>query len=573
MPIHNSDIARLFNRMADLLEIQNANPFRVRAYRTAALTINGLSRDITEMVKAGEDLTELPGIGEDLAKKIQVIIKTGKFPQLQTIEKRVPAVLSELMRIENLGPKRVKILYKKLHLKSMKDLETALKQGKVRKLRGFGEKTEQRIKAGIFHLREYQKQWLLAEVIPIVNALTTYLKKIPAVQEIECAGSYRRKKGTVGDLDFLITTEKAKSVMQHFIKYDEVAEVLAQGKTRSTVRLHSGIQVDLRVVSQISYGAALFYFTGSKAHNIAIRQMAIKKKLKVNEYGVFKGKRSLVSKTEREVYAAVDLPYIEPELRENRGEIQAAKKHQLPKLIQLKDIRGDLHCHTNATDGTASLEVMAKAAADKGYEYLAITDHSKHLAMVHGLDKKTLLQQIKKIDQLNAKLKNIVILKSIELDILEDGSLDLPDDILKELDLTVCSIHSKFNLSLKKQTERIIRAMDNPFFNILAHPTGRLINKRQQYQIDLEKIMQSAKQRDCILEINGQPDRLDLSDIHCQRAKDLGIKLAISSDAHSINQLNFMSFGIDQARRGWLEKNDVINTYNLIELKKILKRN
>lgn len=573
MTIHNSEVVKIFNEMADLLEIQDANPFRVRAYRNAALTIGGLSRNLGDMIAKDEDLTELPGIGEDLANKIKVIIKTGELPQLKALEKKIPAVLSELMKIESLGPKRVKILYKKLHIRKMEDLQKALANKKISKLHGFGKKTEERIQAGIAHIAEYSKRRLLADVIPIVESMTIYLKKINSVKIVECAGSYRRRKETVGDLDFLVVAKNANEVIDHFIHFDEVATVLAHGPTRSTVRLHSGIQVDLRVVAENSYGAALLYFTGSKPHNIAIRKMALKKKLKINEYGVFKGKKAIAGKTEKEVYQQVGLPFIEPELREDQGEIQAAKKNQLPKLITLQNIRGDLHCHTKATDGKNSIEELAQAAIKKGYDYIAITDHSQKLALVHGLKPNDVLQQIKLIDKLNAKFKDFVILKSIELDILENGELDLPNKILKELDLTVCSIHSKFNLSVKKQTERIIRAMDNPYFNILAHPTGRLINKRQQYEVDIEKIMQAAKERSCFLEINSQPDRLDLNDGHCKMAKEIDLKLVISSDSHDISQLDDMKFGVFQARRGWLEAKDVLNTYKLNELKKLLKRN
>lgn len=572
MRMHNAEIAAIFNRLADLLEIENENPFRIRAYRNAARVISGMSQSLATLVDEDADLTEIPGIGEGIAEKIKIILKTQELPLLKEVEAHTPPVLSELMRVEGLGPKRVKILYKKLKIKSADDLIQAIDAGKVLKIKGFGEKIQQKIKEGIQHVSQYEKHFKLYDVMPIAESVLAHLKKLKSMETAEIAGSYRRRKEIVGDLDILAIAKKGSEVIEHFIHFEEVAEVLSKGTTRSTVRLHSGIQVDLRVVPQISYGAALLYFTGSKAHNIHIRKMALQEKLKINEYGVFKGNRRVAGKTEEEVYKKIGLPYIEPELREDRGEIEAAQHNNLPRLIQLKDIRGDLHSHTNATDGRDSLEVMAQAAANLGYEYIAITDHSKHLAMTRGLDKKRLLQQIKAIDKLNAKLKNIVILKSIEVDILEDGSLDLPNTVLKELDLTVCSIHSKFNLPPKKQTDRILRAMDNPYFTILGHPTGRLINKREPYDADFERIIKAAKERGCFFEINGQPDRLDFNDLFCQMAKKEGLKFSISTDAHSVSQLEFMQFGIYQARRGWLEAKDVINTLPLINLKKLLKR-
>jgi len=386
------------------------------------------------------------------------------------------------------------------------------------------------------------------------------------------AGSYRRRKETVGDLDILITAKKGASVMDRFTDYDEVEEIVSKGKTRSTVRLRSGLSVDLRVVPQVSYGAALHYFTGSKAHNIAIRKIGVKKGYKVNEYGVFKNEKRIAGKTETEIYKKMGLHYVEPELREQRGEIEAARKNKLPNLIRVQDIRGDLHSHTKATDGHHTLKQMAQAAQKKGYDYLAITEHSQHLTVAKGLNKKRLLEHIKAIDKLNEKSDGIVLLKSIEVDILEDGKLDLPDSVLKELDLVVGSVHYKFDLSRKKQTQRVQRAMDNPYFNILGHPTGRLINQRDAYDIDVEALIKTAKDQGCFMELNAQPDRLDLTDDACKLAKDMGVKVAISTDAHSTANLDFMYCGVDQARRGWLEKDDVINTRSLTALKKLLNR-
>ena len=573
MSVHNSEIADAFEQLADLLEIEDANAFRVRAYRNAARTLRGYARSMAGLLEQGEDLAKLPDIGKDLAGKIKTMIDTGKLPILEEVKARTPAALSNLMLIKGLGPKRVKALYKELKIQSIDDLKRATRSGKIRELDGFGKKTEQLIKQGVenFDAAEQRTKLIIAE--DFATALIDYLKQSEGIKEITMAGSYRRCKETVGDLDILITAKKDSPVMDWFTDYDEVDEVVSKGKTRSSVRLRSGMQVDLRVVPQVSYGAALHYFTGSRAHNIAVRKLGVKKGYKINEYGVFKNDRRIAGKTEAEVYKKVGLPYIPPELREDRGELNAAKKNKLPELITLEDVRGDLHCHTRATDGHHTLEQMVQAAAERGYEYLSFNDHSRHVTIAHGLNKKRLLEQIKAIDKLNEKIDDIVVLKSIELDILEDGSLDLPDNVLKQLDFTVCAVHYKFNLSRQQQTERILRAMDNPCFTILAHPTGRLINEREPYQIDLEKIIRAATDNGCFLELNAHPDRLDLTDDACQLAKEKGLKVAISTDAHSTSDLGFMRFGINQARRGWLEADDVINTRSLPALKKLFKRN
>jgi DNA polymerase (family 10) len=571
MPVHNADIADLFNRMADLLEILGENPFRIRAYRNAARTAGGLSQSLATMVEQKKDLTELPGIGKDLAGKIEEITKTGTLAQLQELEDRIPPQLVRLMKIPGLGPKRVKILYDELHITDLEDLKKAAEEGRIKELKGFGDKTEKMILAEIG--REKKETRIKLNVAEeIADAIVDRLKKVEGVKEVIVAGSYRRKKETVADLDILATCKKDSKVMDAFVHYDNVEKVVSQGDTRSTVVLRSGVQMDLRVVPGESYGAALHYFTGSKAHNIAVRTLGVKKGLKINEYGVFKGKNRMAGKTEEEVYNQVDLPFVEPELREDRGEIEAARRGKLPNLITLKAIRGDLHVHTTATDGRHSLEQMVEAARDRGYQYLAITEHSKRLSMTHGFDAERLARRNEEIDHLNEKLKGFVVLKSIEVDILTDGALDLPDSILRELDLTVCSVHSKFNLPREKQTERILRAMDNPYFNVLAHPSGRLINEREPYDIDIETLMKAAKDRGCIMEVNAHPDRLDLTDTDCKLAKEMGVKVVISTDAHSMTDLDLMRFGVWQGRRGWLEKEDVVNTRPLDELRKLVKR-
>ena len=572
MTVHNAEIASFFERVADLLEIENANPFRVRAYRNAARTIRGSTISMENLLKQGDDLSTLPNIGKDLANKIRVIVETGDLPLLRKIESRTPASLGDLLKVRGLGPKRVKALYKELDINTLEDLRRAVQSGKIYTVKGFGDKTVKAIMDRInsFSTEEKRTKWLEAE--DIARPLLEYLKQCKGVQKVVLAGSFRRCKETVGDLDILVTATVDANIMGCFVYYEEIANVVLMGSTRSTIMLRCGLQVDLRVVSPKSYGAALNYFTGSKSHVIKLRKLGQKQGYKINEYGIFKKDKWLAGKTEQEFYTALGLSYIEPELRENTGELAAARNNTLPQLITLDDIRGNLHCHTNATDGHCTLAEMADRAREKGYEYLSINDHSKRLTVTHGLDKTRLLKQIRQIDKLNARLDDIVILKSIEVDILEDGSLDLPDSVLKELDFTVCAVHYKFNLSQQKQTERIIRAMDNPYFNILAHPTGRLINQRAAYDVDMHEVMLAAKQRGCFLELNAQPDRLDLNEVHCKAAKELGIKIAISTDAHSQGDFDYMRYGINQARRGWLETKNVLNTCSVDELRRLLQR-
>jgi DNA polymerase (family 10) len=575
MPIHNNDVADIFNEVADLLEIKGDNPFRVRAYRNAARTVGGASRSVAELALEEKGLEGFPGIGADLAAKIRTIVETGKLPLLEDLKKELPAGLSTLMKVRGLGPKKIGLLFHKLNIVSLDDLKKAAAKGRLRELEGFGAKTEQALleELGRTKVSEHgPERFKLAVAEQIVTPLFDDLKKVPGVEDIVIAGSFRRRAETVGDVDILAAAEKSSAIMDRFVHYDDVEKILAEGATKSMVVLRGGLQVDLRVVPKVSFGAALHYFTGSKSHNIAVRTMGVKKKLKINEYGVFRGRRRIAGRTEEEVYKQVGLPYIEPELREDRGELQAAAKGKLPHLITLKDIKGDLHAHTKETDGRYSASDMAEAAKKRGYDYLAITDHSKHVTVARGMDAKRLAAEIRLIDKLNAKLKGITLLKSVELDILVDGSLDLPDEILKELDLVVCSVHYNFKLPKEKQTERVIRALDNRVVNVFCHPSGRLINERPPYEIDLEKVMKAAVERGCYLELNGHPDRLDLNDVDCKMAKDMGLKLAISTDAHSTDDLDLMRFGIGQARRGWLEPGDVINTRGLGELRKLLKR-
>lgn len=568
----NAEIAEALQRIADLLEIQGENVFRIRAYRNAARTVAELPEGVAAMIARGEDLTELPGIGEDLAGKITELARTGHVPLLDRLARRLPGELAEMMRLPGLGPKRVALLHHKLHITSLAELKAAAAAGRLHTVPGIGDKTEKTILLALERVDHVEKRTRLAFAEQIAEPLLEHLRSFKAIRDCVVAGSFRRRRETVGDLDILVTCADAAKAVEHFVVYGDVRDVVSKGPTRSTVRLHSGMQVDLRVVPEESYGAALLYFTGSKAHNIAVRKMAVAKKLKINEYGVFKGTTRIAGSTEKDVYACVGLPYIEPEIREDRGEIEAARKNRLPTLVTVGDIRGELHAHTDATDGEDTLADMAAAARERGYEYLAITDHTRRLAMVHGQTVRRLATQIAKIERLNSRMRGFTILKSAEVDILDDGTLDLPDDILKELDFTVCSIHYKFGLSEDKQTERVLRAMDNRYFHIFGHPTGRLIGEREAYPIDMERILRGALERGCYMEVNAQPDRLDLSDMHCRLAKDIGVKVAIATDAHRTTDLDKMRFGIDQARRGWLEPDDVLNTRSVSALRKALKR-
>ncbi|MFY9706652.1 MAG: DNA polymerase/3'-5' exonuclease PolX [Desulfobacterales bacterium] len=570
--IQNRDIADIFTKVADFLEIEGANPFRVRAYRNAARTVAGLAQSISELIAAESDLTQLSGIGKELDEKIREIVHTGRLAKLEELENRLPAGLHQVLKIPGLGPRKVKVLYHALNIKGLDDLKKAAREGRVRTLDGFGRKTEEGILKNIDRLShsEIRTPWFTAEAI--ARSLTDYLKQDQLVSDITVAGSFRRRKETVGDLDILISCRKADAVIKSFTAYESVDRVISQGDTRSSIVLRSGLQVDLRVVPEKSYGAALHYFTGSQAHNIAIRRIGQQRGLKINEYGVFTGSRRTGGRTEEEVYASLDLPYIEPELREDRGEIQAAREKRLPRLVEVTDIRGDLHCHTTDSDGRNSLDEMAEAATARGYTYLAITNHTHHLKIARGLSPTAVKKVIAEIDRLNDRLQKVVVLKSMEVDILKDGALDLPDHILSELDFTVCSIHSDFQLDRDRQTERILRAMDNPHFTILGHPTGRLLNQRPAYAVDLERLITAAADRGCFLELNAHPDRLDLDDVHCRLAKEIGVKVAISTDAHSVGHLDYMRLGVAQARRGWLEPSDVLNTRTLPQLQKLLRR-
>ncbi len=569
--VTNRKIADIFNEIADLLDIDGDNPFKVRAYRNAARTILGYPREMADLVEEGFDLTTLRGIGKELAKKITEIVRTGKLVYLEKLKKTHPPQLEELLKIPGLGPGRVRLLHELLRINSLEDLENALREGKLKKVPGFGPKLIAKIENGIQTRRYEAHRFKLSEALPVAEWIVKILKKTKGAIHVEIAGSLRRRKETVHDIDLVAACEEINDTMVYFLNLPKIQKIVMKGTTRSTILLENGMSVDLRVVSTESFGATLHHFTGSKAHNITLRKMAVEKGMKINEYGIWQGKKRIGGDKEEDIYNLFGMQYIEPEMRENRGEIALAQDHQLPTLITRADIKGDLHIHTTYSDGLASIEEMALQAKRLGYEYIAITDHTEHLKVAHGMDEKRARKQLEEIDVLNEKLDGITILKAAEIDILEDGSLDMPDSILEALDLTVCSVHTRFNLSLRKQTERILKAMENPHFTILAHPTGRLIGLREPYDIDMEAVMRQAKARGCILELNAQPDRLDLNDIHSKMAKEMGIRIAISTDAHSLNDLELMRYGIWQARRGWIEKADVINTLPLTALQKLFR--
>ena len=571
MPVHNIDIANIFDEIADFLEIEGENPFRIRAYRNAAGTVRGLGAELKDMVADNADLTELPGIGKELAAKIREILDTGTAKALLKLHARIPKTVIEILKLPNLGPKRVRVLYHDLEIETLQQLSQAARKGRIRALDGFGKKIENAILEAVEAQAQKEKRFKIAEAKPYVDSLIDYLQKVPGVNDVVAAGSYRRCRETVGDLDILVTARKNSPVMDRFVEYDEVQKVISKGETRSSIVLRCGLQVDVRRVEQASFGAALQYFTGSKSHNIAVRRLGQQRGLKINEYGVFRFEKRVAGKTEASVYRTLDLPSIPPELRENRGEIEAARDRRLPNLIKLSDLKGDLHIHTDYTDGRNSLRDMALAAKRRGYKYLAVTEHSDRLKIAGGLDPPKLLKQMEEIDRLNEELKDFTLLKGIEVEILEDGRLDLADNVLAKLDLVVGTIHSQFGLPLQKQTVRILRAMDHPYFTFLAHPSGRLINEREPLQVDMIRIIDKARERGCFLELNANPRRLDLYDTYCQVAKSQSVLVAINSDAHLVNALDHISLGIGQARRGWLEKADVLNTRSLAQLRQLLK--
>ncbi len=569
--LHNRDIAALFERLADLLEIEGDNPFRVRAYRNAAETIAGLSARLSDRVAEGADLTEYPHIGREIAEKIETIVDTGRLPALEEVATRVPTELSDLMRVKGLGPKGVKALYEHFRIRSLTDLEQLAEAGRVRELPGFGAKREQALLDGLRRLRAAGERRTRIDVAErVAEPLREWLARAGGVGTIEIAGSYRRRRETVGDLDLVAACRDGAAVMERFVGHEDVDEIVSHGNTRSTVLLGGGLQVDLRAVEPESFGAALLYFTGSKAHNVALRQRAVDRGFKLNEYGLFDGDERIAGETEESIYRRLGLAWIPAELREDHGEIELAEHGNLPTLITREDIRGNLHAHTTWSDGRDTLEAMARAARERGHAYLAITDHGPKVRVANGLDPERLRQQARAIEQLDAELDDITLLKGCEVDILADGALDLADDVLSGLDVVVCSIHYNLGLSRDEQTGRVLRAMDNPHFMIWGHPTAREIDRREPIEIDLGACLERAAERGIAVEINAQPKRLDLCDRHARLALDKGCCLSINTDAHSTANLDLVRFGLDQARRAGATPDRVINTLPLSALREWL---
>uniref|UniRef100_A0A7C6A978 DNA-directed DNA polymerase n=1 Tax=candidate division WOR-3 bacterium TaxID=2052148 RepID=A0A7C6A978_UNCW3 len=561
----NQELAFIFNRIADALEYKGELSFRIIAYRKAARALEELTEDIATIAAKGA-LREIPGIGEGIAKKIEEYLKTGKMKKYEEALAGIEPELLELLNIQNLGPKTLSLANKELGVKNLSDLKRVIEDGSLAKLFRMGEKKVENIKKGIEIYEETFARIPIDEALKIAEEVVAYLKKSKAVVSVEPSGSLRRMKETIGDIDLLVTGQDGAKIVNYFTKYPKVSRVLSAGDTKGSVIIGTGSearQVDIRIVPVKSFGAALQYFTGSKAHNIKLRTLAKDKGLKVSEYGVFRGNRFIAGRTEEEVYKVLGLAWVPPELREDRGEIEAAMKNKLPDLIKLSDIKGDLQVHSNYSDGTQTIEEMAKKAQALGYEYIAITDHSQSVHYAHGLSIDRLKKQWDEIERVNNKFPKFKIIKGIEVDILTNGKLDYPDKILAQCELVIAAIHQGFK---KNVTERIISALQNPYVHILAHPSGRLISKREGYDVDLEKVLEWALKYNKVLEINAYPDRLDLNDLYARKAKEMGIRLAINTDAHGLLDMEWMRYGVGQARRGWLEKKDVINTLSYKEL-------
>jgi DNA polymerase (family 10) len=569
----NNAIADALREIGKYLALQDV-PFKPRAYEKAADAVAGFEKDLATVYASGgkKALEAIPGVGISIAGSIVEMLTTGRIAQLDDLRKKIDLDIEELSRIEGLGPRSIKRLNDELGIRNVADLERAAKSGAIANLEGFGEKKEQNILRSIGFARSSGGRFLLGHEMPEIEEIVHRIEAVPSAERVMLAGSSRRRKETIGDIDILATSKDPRPIMELFTTMPEVVEVIARGVTKSSVKLRSGINVDLRVIPAVSYGAALNYFTGSKDHNVALRRIAIAKGLKLNEYGLFRETKKIAGRTEEELYRTLGMDYIEPELRENTGEIAAAERHALPNLIGYGSIRGDLQVQTDWTDGSASIEDMARAARNRGLSYIVITDHTRNLAMAHGLDERRLERQMAEIDRINRKLKgSITILKGSECDILKDGRLDLPDRVLAKLDVVGIAVHTFFNLSRRDQTARIVRAMENPNVDILFHPTGRIIGKRPAYDLDIAAIVAAARRTGTILEIDAIPERLDLRDEHIRLCVDAGVKMCIDSDAHAPAHFSFLNYGVAQARRGWATKTDIINAWPLEKMRRSLK--
>ncbi|KRT76865.1 MAG: hypothetical protein XU14_C0027G0006 [Armatimonadetes bacterium CSP1-3] len=570
--MRNLALARIFSEIADMLEIKEESIFRISAYRRAARAMESLTEDVAE-VAARDDLEEIPGVGTSTAEKIEEYLETGKITYYEELRASLPPGITTLMSVPEVGPKTAVLLYEKLGVTTIDELERAARQGLVRTLPRMGAKTEENILKGIELIRRTKERLPLGQVLPHAKEIEDALRALKEVKAITLAGSIRRMKETIGDIDVLVTSSRPARVMDVFTTLPQVQRVLAKGPTRSSVLLEVGIQADVRVVKPESFGAALQYFTGSKEHNVRLREKGVRRGLKINEYGVFrvKDEKRVAGRTEEEVYAALDLPWIPPEIREGQGEVELAEKGRLPRLVELQDIRGDLQMHTRWSDGSDSAEAMARAAKERGYEYIAITDHSQSLKFVGGVTVEELREHAKLVKQVADKV-GIAILMGTECEVHPDGSLDYPDEVLKELDIVLAAVHTRFRMSEAEMTKRMIKAMENPHVDVVAHPTGRLLGQRESYSVNVERLVEAARRTGTVLEINAGPERLDLRDTQARMAQERGVKLAINTDAHTRYQLRYMEFGVGTARRGWVEKKNVINTLPLNDLRAFLRR-
>lgn len=569
--MRNAEISNIFRNMANLLEIKGENPFRIRAYRKAADSIDATFRDLSTL--SSEELLKIPGIGKDLSGKIKEYLAKGSIAAYEELKLEVPESLVRLFDVPGLGPKTISLLYNKYKIRDIDQLEEFARSHKLTSVPGIKDKTEQNIIKGIEMLKRYSSRYPIGKILPVANEMMAYLKDNSPVKKLSLAGSLRRWRETVKDIDIIATAADHAAVMKAFTQMPDVTRILVKGPTKSSVLLNGEIQVDIRVVAEESYGSAMAYFTGSAAHNVRLREIASKAGLKINEYGIFmeKGSKKIGGKKEEDIYNVLGLQFVPPELREDTGEIEAAASGSLPDLITPADIRGDLHLHSNWSDGTEELIKLASTAAGRGYEYIAITDHSKGLGVARGLNVERVLQQKRKIDAINKRLKGLRLLSGIEVNIKSDGSLDLDNSVLSQLDVVVASIHTGFRQSGEKLTQRIVAAMGNPYVSVIAHPTGRLIGEREPYELDIERMLETASETGTAIEINAYPMRLDLADSYVRAAKNRRVRMVINSDAHNSSQLEYISYGVSVARRGWLEKNDVLNSHGIKKLMNILK--
>ena len=562
--MENREIAAIFEEISNLMKINQDDPkwsFKAAAYDRAKRSIEGFPERLEDIARDPQrKLTDIPGIGEDLAKKIVELVETGKSKFHQEQLAKIPASLLDLLQLQTVGPQKVRLFYKEAAVKSIEDLEAAAHAGRLRTLPGMSVKSEENILKALEVYRRAAGRFRMDTAYETAQQLTSYLKEFSGVEEVTPAGSLRRGRETVGDLDLLVTGHNHAGIADHFAKYPGIAQLLAKGEDKVSIKLQNDLQVDVRLLEREAYGAALQYFTGSKEHNVALRERAKKRGWKLSEYGLFHGEKALARQTEEEIYAKLDLSWIPPELRENLGEIEAAEKGELPKLVELEDIKGDLQMHTTASDGRASVEEMAQAAKQLGYEYILITDHSKAVTIANGLDEKRAVENIQRIKAARKKVSGIKIWAGAEVDIMGDGTLDYPDEVLKQFDIVLVSVHSRMNMPGPEMTARLLKALANPYVRILGHPTGRQILRRDPFSFDLEQVFAAAKEHGVILELNANPERLDLCDRHLKLARDRGMKVIISTDAHSPEHFRFMRYGVETARRGWLRKEDVLNT-------------